>query len=162
GENRTIERLASDEAQEFLGEHARVFAEEIELVKGATHSFDREAYRAGRQTPVFFGSAINNFGIEELLRSFRAHAPCPLEPAARWRARHASAACSQRRKHSPASCSRSRRTWTPGIAIASRSCGCAPGATRAACGFSRCGSTRRCAWPMRLPSWRPIACRRRK
>jgi len=46
GENRTIERLASDEAREFLGEHARAFTDEIELVKGATHSFDREAYRA--------------------------------------------------------------------------------------------------------------------
>jgi peptide chain release factor 3 len=85
GENRTIERLVSHEAQVLLGEHARAFAEEIELVKGATHSFDRDAYRAGRQTPVFFGSAINNFGIEELLSSFSAHAPGPLARAARER-----------------------------------------------------------------------------
>ncbi|HKF97440.1 MAG TPA: peptide chain release factor 3 [Steroidobacteraceae bacterium] len=85
GENRTIERLASAEAQEFLGEQARTFAEEIELVKGATHSFDREAYRAGRQTPVFFGSAINNFGVEELLSSFTTHAPGPLPRTARER-----------------------------------------------------------------------------
>jgi peptide chain release factor 3 len=85
GENRTIEHLASDAAREFLGEHARTFAEEIELVKGATHTFDREAYRAGRQTPVFFGSAINNFGIEELLSSFSAHAPGPLPRETRER-----------------------------------------------------------------------------
>jgi peptide chain release factor 3 len=85
GENRTIERLASDEAREFLGSEARAFAEEIELVRGATHGFDREAYRAGRQTPVFFGSAINNFGVEELLASFTAHAPQPLPRATRER-----------------------------------------------------------------------------
>jgi peptide chain release factor 3 len=54
-------------------------------VKGATHSFDREAYRAGRQTPVFFGSAINNFGVEELLASFTANAPQPLPRATRER-----------------------------------------------------------------------------
>jgi peptide chain release factor 3 len=85
GENRTIEHLASDEAQEFLGADARAFAEEIELVKGATHTFDPETYRAGRQTPVFFGSAINNFGVEELLASFTAHAPAPLARATRER-----------------------------------------------------------------------------
>src|ERR1700746_197292 len=85
GENRTIEHLASAAAREFLGEHAHTFAEEIELVKGATHGFDREAYRAGRQTPVFFGSAINNFGVEELLSAFVRHAPGPLPRAARER-----------------------------------------------------------------------------
>jgi peptide chain release factor 3 len=54
-------------------------------VRGATAVFDPEAYRAGRQTPVFFGSAIGNFGVEELLRSFVAHAPAPLPRAARER-----------------------------------------------------------------------------
>jgi peptide chain release factor 3 len=85
GENRTIDGLASDAAREFLGEHARAFSEEIELVKGATHAFDLEAYRAGRQTPVFFGSAINNFGVEELLAAFTAEAPEPLPREARER-----------------------------------------------------------------------------
>jgi peptide chain release factor 3 len=37
---------------------------EVELVRGASHTFDREAYLAGKQTPVFFGSAINNFGVQ--------------------------------------------------------------------------------------------------
>ena len=85
GENRTIDGLASAAAREFLGEHARSFSEEIELVKGATHAFDLEAYRAGRQTPVFFGSAINNFGVEELLAAFTAEAPGPLPREARER-----------------------------------------------------------------------------
>jgi peptide chain release factor 3 len=42
-------------------------------------------YLAGRQTPVFFGSAISNFGVEELLRSFTDHAPGPLPREARER-----------------------------------------------------------------------------
>jgi peptide chain release factor 3 len=85
GENRTIEGLKSAAAREFLGDLAGAFLEEIELVKGATHAFDREAYRAGRQTPVFFGSAINNFGVEELLAAFTHDAPGPLPRAARER-----------------------------------------------------------------------------
>jgi peptide chain release factor 3 len=85
GENRTIDGLASEAAREFLGEAAVAFDEEIELVKGATHAFDVDAYRAGRQTPVFFGSAINNFGVEELLAAFSAHAPGPLPRATRER-----------------------------------------------------------------------------
>lgn len=85
GENRTIERLASAEAQALLGDLAQSFHDEIELVKGATEAFDSEAYRAGRQTPVFFGSAINNFGVEELLTAFTQHAPGPLPRQARER-----------------------------------------------------------------------------
>ena len=61
------------------------FDEEIELVRGATEAFDADGYRAGRQTPVFFGSAINNFGVEELLAAFTTHAPGPLPRAARER-----------------------------------------------------------------------------
>ena len=41
-----------------------------ELVQGASHEFDAAAYLAGEQTPVFFGSAINNFGVTPLLDSF--------------------------------------------------------------------------------------------
>jgi peptide chain release factor 3 len=85
GENRTILGLQSAAAREFLGDLARAFGEEIELVKGATETFAAEAYRAGRQTPVFFGSAINNFGVEELLASFTAHAPAPLPRQTRER-----------------------------------------------------------------------------
>jgi peptide chain release factor 3 len=85
GENRSIEGLTSAPAQEFLGEHAAAFAEEIELVRGASAGFDVAAYRAARQTPVFFGSAINNFGVAELLAAFTAHAPAPRPRATRER-----------------------------------------------------------------------------
>jgi peptide chain release factor 3 len=85
GENRVIEGLGSPEAQAFLGEEAGAFAAEVELVQGATDAFDLAAYRAGRQTPVFFGSAINNFGVEELLAAFTENAPGPLARATRER-----------------------------------------------------------------------------
>src|SRR5690606_20795698 len=77
GAHATIDGLASEAAQAFLGERAAAFCEEIELVRGAAPEFLVEEYLAGRQTPVFFGSAINNFGVAELLGSFVEHAPAP-------------------------------------------------------------------------------------
>jgi peptide chain release factor 3 len=85
GENQIIEGLASAEAQEFLGDMAKELAEEIELVKGATEEFNPDDYRAAKQTPVFFGSAISNFGVEELLTAFTTHAPGPQPRATRAR-----------------------------------------------------------------------------
>ncbi len=79
GENRVIDGLEGAAARELLGDLAGHFFDEIELVQGGTERFDEQAYRAGRQTPVFFGSAINNFGVEELLSSFVTNAPRPLE-----------------------------------------------------------------------------------
>ncbi len=63
---------------EVLGDQAVELRDEIELVRGASHEFNLQAYLVGRQTPVFFGSAINNFGIQELLDYFAAYAPAPL------------------------------------------------------------------------------------
>ncbi|MEZ5545664.1 MAG: peptide chain release factor 3 [Lysobacteraceae bacterium] len=51
--------------------------DELELVQGASHPFDVNAYLAGKQTPVFFGSAVNNFGVQLLLDFFVEHAPAP-------------------------------------------------------------------------------------
>jgi peptide chain release factor 3 len=85
GENRVIQGLQSEEARAFLGERLDAVAGEIELVRGATAQFDPAAYLAGRQTPVFFGSAINNFGVEELLAAFTANAPGPQPRDARER-----------------------------------------------------------------------------
>ncbi len=55
----------------------RELLDELELVCGASHPFDLDAYLAGRQTPVFFGSAVNNFGVQLLLDFFVEHAPSP-------------------------------------------------------------------------------------
>lgn len=51
--------------------------EELELVQGAAHPFDKDEYLAGRLAPVFFGSAVNNFGVQILLDFFVEHAPPP-------------------------------------------------------------------------------------
>src|SRR5690606_2520325 len=73
----TIEGLESPRAADVLGDDAGRFREEIELVKGACPALDIDAYLAAKQTPVFFGSAINNFGVKELLDAFVEHAPSP-------------------------------------------------------------------------------------
>jgi len=72
-----IAGIDSPELERRLGRDAQELREEIELVKGASHAFDPAAYLAGDQTPVFFGSAINNFGVTPLLDAFVEHAPPP-------------------------------------------------------------------------------------
>jgi peptide chain release factor 3 len=52
-------------------------AGEVELVREAAPGFDEAAFLAGRQTPMFFGSAINNFGVQEVLDALVALAPPP-------------------------------------------------------------------------------------
>ena len=51
--------------------------DEIELIKEAGNTFDSEKIRRGDQTPVFFGSALTNFGVETFLKSFVKLAPAP-------------------------------------------------------------------------------------
>ncbi len=72
-----IKGLDNPKLDELLEEQAEELRDEIELVKGASHEFDLDAYLAGTLTPVFFGSAINNFGIIELLDAFAEYAPAP-------------------------------------------------------------------------------------
>ncbi len=72
-----IQGLESDEARELLGDLYDDFTEEVELVRGATHAFDQEAFEAGKLTPVFFGTALGNFGVREMLDDFVKWAPSP-------------------------------------------------------------------------------------
>ena len=72
-----IPGIDNPELDQHLGRDAQELRDEIELVKGASHAFDPAAYLAGNQTPVFFGSAINNFGVTPLLDAFVEHAPPP-------------------------------------------------------------------------------------
>lgn len=51
--------------------------EDLELLDGAGHDFDANAFLAGKLSPVYFGSAINNFGVQELLNAFIEYAPKP-------------------------------------------------------------------------------------
>jgi peptide chain release factor 3 len=89
GTTETIEGLSSAAAAAFLGDRAQAFRDEIELVRGASHAFDTGEYLAGRQSPVFFGSAINNFGVTELLAAFVEYAPSPRPRATTTREVHA-------------------------------------------------------------------------
>ena len=72
-----IEGLYSEQASEFFGYLAENIREEIELVRGATNTFDMELFLSGKLTPVFFGTALSNFGIREMLNSFIDLAPPP-------------------------------------------------------------------------------------
>ena len=84
-----IDGLENPELDDFIGDLAQELRDEIDLVKGASHSFDLQMYLGGQLTPVYFGSAINNFGIKELLDDFAKYAPGPLERQAVERVVHA-------------------------------------------------------------------------
>ncbi len=73
-----ISDLSSSELDQLVGEKAaNNLRDELELAQGVYPEFDLEAYRAGRLQPVFFGSALNNFGVRELLDCFVEIAPTP-------------------------------------------------------------------------------------
>ena len=77
GESKTVDGIESEEAAEVLGRDREAFLEEVELVRGAMAEFSLEDYLAGVITPVFFGSALTNFGVRELLDTFISYAPSP-------------------------------------------------------------------------------------
>ena len=72
-----IKGLGSAEAREALGDFADDVIEELDLVKGATHQFEMDEFLTGKLTPVFFGTALGNFGVRELLDDFVRWAPPP-------------------------------------------------------------------------------------
>lgn len=78
GRIETVTGLDDPQLGHLLGSQVEELRNDVELLEGAAHPFDLEAYRAGLQTPVFFGSAINTFGVQQLLDTFVEHAPPPL------------------------------------------------------------------------------------
>ncbi len=71
--------VESPEVEDELGpELAKSLREEIELLTGAGETFDRQAYLDGKLAPLFFGSAINNFGVQTLLDALITIAPQPM------------------------------------------------------------------------------------
>lgn len=74
-----IEGLQSEAAKELLGDEYDDYVEEVELVRGASHTFNLEEFLAGRLSPVFFGTALGNFGVREMLDDFVQWAPAPLD-----------------------------------------------------------------------------------
>ena len=68
--------INTDELEKKVGEKdAHQLREDVELIEGVYEPFDRDAYLAGDIAPVFFGSAVNNFGVQELLDTFTQIAP---------------------------------------------------------------------------------------
>jgi len=68
----------SPELEKIVGStQANALRENLELVQGVYPPFDKDAYLKGNQQPVFFGSALNNFGVRELLDCFIDIAPTP-------------------------------------------------------------------------------------
>ena len=72
-----LEGLDNPLALQRFGAQFEQARDEIELIEGASPPFDAEAFRRGEQTPVFFGSAINNFGVREVLDALVDLAPAP-------------------------------------------------------------------------------------
>ncbi len=73
----TVNGLLTPGLAERFGYTYQQLRDEIELVQAAGHGFELEAYRAGKLSPVFFGSAVNNFGVRELLNGFVEWSPPP-------------------------------------------------------------------------------------
>ncbi len=70
--------LDDSKLEEYIGDkHAELLREEVELVNAVYPEFEVDPYLHGNITPVFFGSAINNFGVKELLDCFIDIAPYP-------------------------------------------------------------------------------------
>jgi peptide chain release factor 3 len=77
GEEEVIQGLDHPSLDRRFGAAMQQARHDIELVRAATPEFSREQYLAGKQTPVFFGSAINNFGVREVLDALVDLAPAP-------------------------------------------------------------------------------------
>lgn len=76
-----ISDLADSKLDEIIGENfAQELREEVEMIEGVYDEFDRATYLSGDVAPVFFGSAMNNFGVKELLDTF-----CRISPSPRGR-----------------------------------------------------------------------------
>ena len=76
-----INDVNSKEIDEIVGEEpAAELREELEIIEGVYDAFNREDYLKGDVAPVFFGSAVNNFGVKELLDTF-----CEISPSPRGR-----------------------------------------------------------------------------
>jgi peptide chain release factor 3 len=77
----SFDDLQSDKLETLIGrEAADELREEVEMIEGVYDSFDKQTYLSGDVAPVFFGSAVNNFGVQELLNTF-----CEISPAPRGR-----------------------------------------------------------------------------
>ncbi|MDY6824761.1 MAG: peptide chain release factor 3 [Thermodesulfobacteriota bacterium] len=78
GDMLTVDSLSDPRLDKILGRQADALREDVALLEGAADPFNMKDFLNGSQTPVFFGSAVNNFGVRELLDNFVEIAPGPL------------------------------------------------------------------------------------
>jgi len=83
-----VDSISDRLLDERLGEYAFQLREDIALIEGVYDPFDRQRYLDADLAPVFFGSAVNNFGVKELLTTFTDIAPAPRSRIADTRAVH--------------------------------------------------------------------------
>lgn len=75
----TIHDLSDPMLGKYIGsDDAVILRDDVDLIEGVFEPFDKNLYREGYLAPVFFGSAINNFGVKELLETFLRISPRPL------------------------------------------------------------------------------------
>jgi peptide chain release factor 3 len=73
-----FKELAGSELDDIIGDDAGILRDDLHLVEGVYPVFAKEDYLSGEICPVFFGSALNNFGVKELLDCFIEIAPTPI------------------------------------------------------------------------------------
>ena len=76
-DEKTIQGLNNPELDAVIGDQIAALRESLELVQGASHPFDLDDFLAGKLTPVFFGTALGNFGVDHILNGFVDWAPRP-------------------------------------------------------------------------------------
>ena len=107
---------------EYVGEnHAKQLRADVELIEGVYPDFNVDDYLHGKVAPVFFGSAVNNFGVKEMLDTFIRIAPPP-----NYHEKHRCASLTRMKTSFPASCSRFTRTWIRNTGIVLLLCEFAP------------------------------------
>jgi len=72
-----IEGIGNARLDALYPDEVAALRHDVDLIRSASHPFDLDAFLAGRQSPVFFGSAINNFGVQEILQALIDWAPPP-------------------------------------------------------------------------------------
>lgn len=116
-EERIIKGLDNPELDQAVGaDLAAQLREELELVLGASHEFDRELFLQGELTPVFFGTALGNFGVDHMLDGLTQwhHHLCLVRRLSVWLRRA--------KRNSLASCLKFKPTWILNTATGLLSC----------------------------------------
>jgi peptide chain release factor 3 len=112
GEDEVVPLSERDKLHARFGHEWELAEQNMELMAEAAPAFDLELFLAAKQTPVFFGSAVNNFGVQEVLDALVDLAPSP-RPRCRPKKTARTRRSCPRWRTSRAWSSRCRPTWTP-------------------------------------------------